>query len=203
MTEVKLCGMSRPEDIEAVNALEPRYVGFVFYPGSRRNVSPEAAKVLVDSLKPGITPVGVFLDAEPDFVEMCCSVSGVRAVQIHGAFGNSYVERIRSLTHLSVIQAFKVSSRDDLERASKSTADEILLDNGYGGTGESFDWSLLRHFRRRYFLAGGLTPANVKNAITCAHPYAVDVSSGIETENVKDPAKMSAFMDAVREADSQ
>ena len=99
-----------------------------------------------------------------------------------------------------MIQAFKIRSKEDLSRAAASTADEILLDAG-AGTGTVFDWSLLKNMERRYFLAGGLNPENVREAIRDLHPHGVDVSSGIETDALKDRTKMAAFVAAVREED--
>ena len=201
MTLVKLCGLRNRADVETVNLLLPDFAGFVFARGSPRYVEPRAAKDLVHGLDPGVTPVGVFLDAPPSYIEACCRISGVRTVQVHGEFDDRYVKQVRELTGLPVIQAFKVASSEDVRRAVSSTADVILLDNGYGGTGRPFDRSLLEGVDRDYVLAGGLTPDNVKNTIESVHPYAVDVSTGIETNGLKDPAKMAAFMDAVHEAD--
>ena len=109
------------------------------------------------------------------------------------------VRRLRQLTGRPLIQAFRVETADDLRAAERSTADEILLDSG-AGTGTAFDWALLRDAARPYFLAGGLSPENVAGAVTLLRPYAVDVSSGIETGGVKDRMKMAAFVAAVRKA---
>ena len=203
MTLVKLCGIKRACDVDCVNALNPAYAGFVFAQGRSRYIDPASAADLVSKLNPDITPVGVFLNAEPAYVAECCRRSGVKTAQVHGDYGNDYIAEIKRLTGLPVIQAFRISNSTDVERARCSEADLVLLDNGYGGTGETFDWSLLRDVGRDFLLAGGLTSTNVMNAIDSVHPYAVDVSSGIETDGLKDPEKMSAFMDAVREADSQ
>ena len=99
---------------------------------------------------------------------------------------------------LCIVKAFRVEGEDDIRRAEASAADEILLDHGAGGTGERFDWTLLQHCRRRFFLAGGLTPDNVENAIRVAQPYAVDASSSLESDGRKDPEKIRRFVAAVR-----
>ena len=99
---------------------------------------------------------------------------------------------------LCIVKAFRVEGADDIRRAEASAADEILLDHGAGGTGERFDWTLLQYCRRRFFLAGGLTPDNVDDAIRVAQPYAVDVSSSLETDGRKDPEKIRRFVAAVR-----
>ncbi|MBQ8964697.1 MAG: phosphoribosylanthranilate isomerase, partial [Clostridia bacterium] len=111
----------------------------------------------------------------------------------------AYVARLRALTDRPIVQAFRVDAPADLDRARASTADYVLLDNGAGGTGVAFDWSLLRGFDRPYFLAGGLDPGNVRAAVRTLRPWAVDVSSGIETGGKKDQEKMRRFVEEVRE----
>lgn len=112
--------------------------------------------------------------------------------------GPGPAERARWRRELCIVKAFRVEGADDIRRAEASAADEILLDHGAGGTGERFDWTLLQHCRRRFFLAGGLTPDNVEDAIRVAQPYAVDVSSSLETDGRKDPEKIRRFVAAVR-----
>ena len=118
--------------------------------------------------------------------------------QLHGGEDEAYIRRLRRLTRKPVIQAFRMDTEEDGEKAQASSADYVLLDAGEGGTGTVFDWSLLRGVTRPYFLAGGLNPANVAGAVEILAPYAVDVSSGIETDGVKDREKMAAFVQAVR-----
>ena len=202
MTKIKLCGLSRPCDIETANKLKPDYVGFVFWKKSKRCISPETAESLKSLLIPGIKAVGVFLDETPEQVAALLNRGIIDLAQLHGAEDEEYLRTLRSLTDRPLIQAFRVRSEEDLRRAEESAAEEILLDAG-AGTGTSFDWSLLRNMKRRYFLAGGLDPENVAAAVRMLHPYGVDVSSGIETENRKDAKKMAAFVAAVRMEDSQ
>lgn len=197
MTKIKLCGLTRPEDITAANALEPDFVGFVFAPKSRRCVTTEQAKALRNQLSPTIQSVGVFVDEEPERVAALLEAGIIDLAQLHGREDEGYLERLRDLTGKPIVQAFQVKTPKDLERAEKSLANYILLDSG-AGTGTTFDWGLLTSVRRPYFLAGGLGPDNVAQAIRTLHPWGVDVSSGIETGGVKDFHKMAAFAAAVR-----
>lgn len=197
MTKIKLCGLTRPEDIAAANALEPDFVGFVFAPKSRRYVTGEQAGTLRKQLSPTIQAVGVFVDEEPERVAALLEEGIIDLAQLHGREDEGYLERLRALTEKPIIQAFPIKTPKDLERAQASSADNILLDSG-AGTGIPFDWTLLKNFRRPYFLAGGLGPDNVAQAIRTLHPWGVDVSSGIETGGVKDFHKMAAFAAAVR-----
>lgn len=197
MTKIKLCGLTRPEDIAAANALEPDYVGFVFAPKSRRYVTGEQAQTLRKQLSSAIQAVGVFVDEEPEQVAALLEAGVIDLAQLHGREDEDYLERLRALTEKPIIQAFPVKTPTDLERAQSSSADYILLDSG-AGTGTTFDWGLLTSVRRPYLLAGGLGPDNVAQAIQVLHPWGVDVSSGIETGGAKDFKKMAAFVAAVR-----
>ncbi len=197
-TRVKLCGLTRPEDIAAANAAKPEYIGFVFAQKSRRFVSPAAAAQLKGLLAPGIRAVGVFVDAPVDQVAGLLAGGVIDVAQLHGHEDEAYLAALRQRTGRPVIQAFRVQGLEDVQRARRSQADFLLLDNGPGGTGCRFDWSLVQDVGRPFFLAGGLSPENVAAAVRAVRPYAVDVSSGIETGGVKDAAKMQAFVRAVR-----
>lgn len=198
MTKIKLCGLSRPCDIETANRLLPEYIGFVFAPKSKRYVLPETAAALKRLLHPSIQAVGVFVREEPEQVARLLRDGIIDIAQLHGGEDAAYVRVLRRLTDRPILQAFRVDSAADVAAAQKSEADMILLDAGAGGTGTAFDWTLLRDIRRPYFLAGGLHPGNVREAVERLSPYAVDVSSGIETDGRKDADKMEAFMRAVR-----
>ena len=200
MTRIKMCGIRRPEDIAAVNEIRPEYIGFVFYPRSRRAVTPEEAAALKAQLAPGITAVGVFVDEEPERVADLLNRGIITMAQLHGREDKAYTARLRQLTDAPLIRAFRISSREDLSRAEAFPAEHLLLDAG-AGDGKTFDWSWLSGFGRPFFLAGGLTPENVPEALRRVHPFAVDVSSGIETDGVKDIEKMRAFAGAVRKKD--
>ena len=198
MTKIKLCGLTRPCDIEWANALMPDYIGFVFARKSRRCVSPEVARALREGLDPNIRAVGVFVNEAPEAVAALLDDGIIDLAQLHGREDEDYIRALRKLTDRPLIQAFRVDGPADLDRAYQSSADHILLDNGAGGTGSAFDWSVLKGFDRRFLLAGGLGPENVAQAIKAIRPFAVDVSSGIETDGVKDHKKMTAFVNAVR-----
>lgn len=199
MTKIKLCGLSRPEDIQAANALQPACVGFVFAPKSKRYVTPAQAADLKRGLDPAIRAVGVFVNAPPEEAATLANEGVIDLIQLHGGEGEAYLQALRALTPKPILQAFRVDTAADVAAAEASGADLVLLDAGEGGTGETFDWSLLAGIRQPYFLAGGLHPGNVGQAVRRLRPFGVDVSSGIETDGKKDPAKMEDFVRAVRE----
>lgn len=196
--KIKLCGLTQERDIEAANQLLPEYIGFVFAKKSRRYLSPERAKQLRALLRTEISSVGVFVREEPEIVAELLQSGVIDVAQLHGGEDAAYIARLRALTDRPIIQAFRADRAENLLDAAQSRADCVLLDSGEGGTGSSFDWDVLKAFPRQYVLAGGLNPANVADAIAKLHPYAVDVSSGIETDGKKDPEKMRAFVRAVR-----
>lgn len=197
-TKIKICGLTRAQDIRTANALQLDYIGFVFAPKSKRFVPPEQAKQLRQQLAPGIRAVGVFVNAPPEQIAALLADGTIDIAQLHGQEDAAYIARLRSLTHAPIWQAFRIESTEDISRANASPADLVLLDHGAGGTGERFDWTLLHGMARPFVLAGGLTPQNAAEAIAKARPYAVDASSGCETNGVKDPAKMLAFVNAIR-----
>ena len=200
MTRIKLCGLTRPEDIRAVNALRPDFIGFVFAQKSRRFMTPERAAALKNLLDPDIRAVGVFVDESPEKVAKLLRDGVIDLAQLHGHEDEAYLTRLRALTDRPLIQAFRIRGRSDVERAASSTADHLLLDAGTG-TGTTFDWDLLRGFPRPYLLAGGLHPGNVETAVRRVRPWGVDVSSGIETDGHKDAEKMADFIRNVRKED--
>lgn len=201
MTKIKFCGLTRPCDIEAANELRPDYVGFVFAKKSRRYLTQEKALELRRMLDPAITTVGVFVNEAPECVAGLLEQGIIGIAQLHGAEDEAYMQALRRLTDRPVIQAFRIDCREDVERAVNSSADYILLDSGSGGTGTVFNWELIQDIRRPFFLAGGLNLDNVEMAVRRLHPFGVDVSSGIETEGMKDHAKMSEFAALVRKID--
>ncbi len=201
MTKVKFCGMTRENDIAYVNSLHPDLIGFVFAKKSRRYISPENAFFLRQKLLTDITPVGVFVNEEPEKVADCIKRGIIGAAQLHGQEDETYIERLRHLSSAPIFQAFCIRTSEDLAAAVLSSADYILLDAG-AGDGKTFDWSLLSEVKRPYFLAGGLSPENVKDAIMLLHPYGVDVSSGIETDGFKDKDKMTDFINTVRKGEN-
>ena len=200
MTKIKMCGLTRPSDIVAANMLKPDYIGFVFAPQSKRYLTPEKANELKALLVPGIRAVGVFVNEEPETVAGLLEQGIIDMVQLHGDEDETYIARLRQLTSLPIIQAFQVRTSEDVIKAEASSADEILLDSG-AGTGTVLNRELIRPVMRPYFLAGGLTSDNVGEAVRQLHPYAVDVSSGIERDGYKDQGLMAAFIAAVRKED--
>ena len=205
--KIKICGLRTPADVAAVNAALPEYAGFIFVPMRRRYVAPAQAEILCQQLDPRIRPVGVFVDARVEEILEVLTHCPLDMVQLHGTEDNDYIAMLRAAyrdrfavesRNLCIVKAFRVEGADDIRRAEASAADEILLDHGTGGTGERFDWTLLQHCRRRFFLAGGLTPDNVEDAIRVAQPYAVDASSSLESDGRKDPEKIRRFVAAIR-----
>lgn len=189
--------MRRVIDIQTANTLKVEFIGFVFWPKSKRMVTPEEAAELKSILSPDIAAVGVFVDEKAETVAELLNRGTIDIAQLHGSEDEAYIRHLRTLTRKPLIQAFRIREQKDLEAAALSSAESVLLDAGKGD-GITFDWTLLRDFSRPYFLAGGLTPENVSAAIDQLHPYAVDISSGIETNGIKDAEKMTAFVKAVR-----
>jgi phosphoribosylanthranilate isomerase len=202
MTKIKLCGLSRPCDIGAANELKPDYIGFVFAPKSKRYVTPEKAMELKQMLLPEIQSVGVFVNEKPETVVKLLQDGTIDIAQLHGAEDEEYFIQLRQLTDKPIIKAFRIETASDIEKALQSTADYLLLDSG-AGTGTVFDWKLIQNIKRPYFLAGGLDADNAAEAVNTLRPYALDVSSGIETSGLKDKSKMAAFVSAVRKEEEK
>lgn len=194
---IKFCGLRSKEDIMAVNSLKPDYAGFVFASFSKRYVTEEEASVLKSYLSDDITAVGVFVDEIPKVIASMIERGIIDMAQLHGSEDDDHIRCLRGLTDAPIIKAFRISKTSDLDAAYKSTADHILLDSGMG-SGNTLSWNDLKGFDRPYFLAGGLTPDNASEAIKELAPYALDVSSGIETDGRKDPEKMRRFIQEVR-----
>ena len=200
MTRIKFCGLTRIEDIEEVNKLKPDYIGFVFWPRSKRVVTREQASELKAMLDPSIKAVGVFVDEDIEVVKSLLNDDIIDIAQLHGSEDGTYINDLKMSTGKPVIKAFKIRSEDDGRQAEESPADMVLLDSGMG-TGKTFNWEIIKGVKRPFFLAGGLAPDNAAEAIRELHPYALDVSSGIETEGIKDTKKMTDFYEAVRKED--
>ena len=200
MTKIKFCGLTRTGDIEAANELKPDYIGFVFWPKSKRAVTAEEAKTLKAKLDPSIKAVGVFVDEDMEAVKSLLDGGIIDIAQLHGHEDEDYITGLKEASGKPVIKAFKIRSEEDIRKAEASPADIVLLDAGMGD-GVTFDWSLIKNAGRPYFLAGGLDPDNAADAVRTLHPYALDVSSGIETDGLKDTNKMAAFAASVRKED--
>ena len=201
MTKVKFCGLTRDEDICAANRLNPDFAGLVFAEKSRRYVSPERAREIREKLDRRIKTVGVFVNADISFIVELLRDGVIDIAQLHGGEDDAYIRELRKVIDRPVIKAFRIDNETDILRAGASAADMVLLDSETGGTGKRIDWYLADMMTRPYFLAGGLTPENAGAAVMTLHPFALDVSSGIETDGHKDEEKMAAFMNAVKDAD--
>ena len=196
MTRVKLCGLRSEADVRTVMELRPDYAGFILSRGFRRTVSSAAFRMLSAMLgDSGIARVGVFVN-EP-LTSLTALSEFIDIVQLHGSEDDEYIRKVREFTGKPVIKAFTVKSEADIAEAELSPADYVLLDSGTG-TGNTFDHSLISGIKRDFFLAGGLTAENVGEAIERYSPFAVDASSSLETDGIKDKAKMAAFANAVR-----
>lgn len=226
--QIKICGLQREEDIRIVNEVLPEYAGFILAEGRRRTVTPEKMAELAAGLDRRILRVAVFLDQDPEWICSLAEQGLMDVIQLHGSESIDMIRLIQKRTGKKVIKALRVDTPADTKttagcssaeagyaawnpsvqeqpedlarRAETCPADLILLDHGAGGSGEVFDWSLTGGIRRDFMLAGGLTPENVREAIDMARPAAVDVSSGVETDHVKDAARVRQFVKAVRES---
>ena len=216
MTRIKLCGLTRIQDIEIANKLKPEYIGFIFWDRSSRNVSAIQAARLKGKLDPEIKAVGVFVNAPAEQVISYYNVGIIDIAQLHGNENEEYIKKLHD-AGLTVIKAFKMkktgeninptgnaitetygkSTDDVITEAVKSSADYIMFDPGKG-EGATFNWQLIKGIKREFFLAGGLIPENIEKAVETVQPFAVDVSSGIETNGHKDPDKMAAFVKNTR-----
>ena len=151
MSRIKICGLRRPEDIAAVNEARPDYCGFIVeYPKSRRSIDRTTLRELVRGLREKIVPVGVFVNATKELVAELLEEGTIQIAQLHGQESQEYIQELKVLTEKPLIQAFSIKSKEDVERARESVADYILLDQGSGGTGKVFDWSLVGEVGRPY-----------------------------------------------------
>lgn len=194
MTKIKVCGLTRPQDIDYVNEAMPDYVGFVFA-DSRRQISPINAAKLKTKLNGGIQSVGVFVNAPREEIVTVCREGIIDLIQLHGQENNDYMINLKQLTGLPIIKAISVKPGVELKAVA---ADYYLFDQGKGGTGQRFDWDLMPDTQKPFFLAGGLNPENLKEAIKQVRPYAVDLSSGIEQGGIKNREKILQAVRSVR-----
>ncbi len=190
--------MTRLEDITYVNEAKTEYIGFVFWPKSKRAVGDKQAAELKKSLDPSIQAVGVFVNETPERIIQLLKKQIIDLAQLHGEETEEQIERIRRETGKPVIKAVKIRTREDILAGIQTKADYLLLDSGMG-SGETFDWNTIPQIEKPFFLAGGLYPGNVEEAVQNFHPYAVDVSSGVETDGKKDETKIREFIRRVRD----
>ena len=198
MSRVKICGLSREEDVEAVNRELPNYIGFVFAP-SRRRVDRITAAALKQRLDPRIEAVGVFVNEEINIVAEVYNDGIVDLVQLHGDEDSGYIRRLKDNCGCPVIKAVGIG---DVMPSLPVEPDFLLFDTlseQRGGIGRTFDWGVLNGYRGLpFFLSGGLSIANVAASIHTLAPFCVDVSSGVETDGTKDAGKIKRFVDEVR-----
>lgn len=203
MTKIKLCGLRRSEDVAMVNRALPNFAGFVFAQG-KRQVTPETARTLRRQLDPRIRAVGVFVKAPVAEMAALANEGTIQCIQLHGDEDGDYIRELRWRTKAPLIKVLRVKDAASLTGLDAWDCEYFLLDtfsgSQFGGMGKAFDHSLLAQAKipRPFFLAGGLNPDNVAEAIRECVPYGVDTSSGIETAGVKDEEKIRAFMRAVR-----
>lgn len=198
MVKIKICGLKRLEDIEIVNRYKPDYIGFVFA-DSKRKVSHELASKLKENLDSDITSVGVFVDASRDEILSLFHDGTIDVAQLHGSESEEFINALKEKTdgELKVIKAIEMSDDIDLNEYEKSQADFLLLDSGKG-SGKTFDWSLIRkNLKKDFFLAGGLNSSNICEAIKEYNPYAIDLSSSLETDGFKDENKIKEIMEVI------
>jgi len=201
---VKICGITSAQDAEAVAAAGADAIGMVFYAPSSRAVSVPQAVEISRSIPPGIVRVGVFVDAAPEFMQAALRECDLNLLQFHGEEDPDYCRQFGVMS----MKAFRVRDAASLEVLADYFTEAFLLDtysaDKLGGTGERFDWALARearNFGKPIFLAGGLTPGNVAEAVRAAQPYAVDVSSGVESSpGKKDIEKVKEFIRAAKAA---
>ncbi len=201
MTKIKICGLSRLVDINFVNEALPDYIGFVFAK-SKRQVDELQAEKLKDRLRPEIQAVGVFVNEDPDKVIRLCKKNIIDIVQLHGDEDEEYLYKLREKLNNPIIKAVRVKEYQDIMKAMKLNCDYLLLDaykeGKYGGSGDAFDWSLIGDIKKPYFLAGGINTENVVRAIEQIRPYGIDISSGVETDGLKDSSKIKDIILKVR-----
>lgn len=202
MTKIKICGLRREEDIAYVNECNPDYAGFVFA-DSKRRVSAEQAKKLCAMLKKEIVPVGVFVNEKIDRITELVQEGVIEVIQLHGDETEEYIEKLRQRVGSAlIVKAVRVASKEDVMNCEKTNADYLLFDSRalkeYGGTGKTFDWQLIENIRTPFFLAGGINAENIEEAIKKLQPFAIDVSSFVETNGYKDRDKILEIVEKVR-----
>ena len=208
--KVKMCGISKVEIIPAIVDAKPDYMGLVFAP-SKRQVTVEQAEILVEELHKQcinhydtkvVKTVGVFVNETLDNLVRIADTANLDAVQLHGDEDEAFIQSLKERTNVEVWKAVQIRSAVDAEAWIDSSADMLLFDAYHkderGGTGEVFDWSSLDEFERPFMLAGGIDSTNVARAIRTVRPYGIDISSGIETNGVKNDEKIKAFTKIVK-----
>ncbi len=206
-TDVKICGITTEDALTSAMISGAKFIGFVFYPGSPRYIEAEQAKILSNKTPTTIMNVGLFVDPKPTDIEKVLTTANLNMIQLHGNETSQQIQTIKNTFGLPVIKAIRIAERTDLEQieAYEKVSDWLLFDTkspqAQGGTGESFDWSLLKDLQltKPWMLAGGLNSNNIRQALSVLKPHAVDVSSGIEDKpGFKNPNKIKEFINIVK-----
>lgn len=195
MAKIKICGLRRQEDVNYVNTLKPDFAGFILTDGFRRSIDKATAKMLKSKLDGSIKAVGVFVDDDIDRINGFVSEGIIDIVQLHGAESPDYCEKINA----PVIKFF---NPENFKNAEKYNVDYHLFDSGTG-TGNTFDWGKIPRSKKPFFLAGGLDCENISDALKLVKPFAADISSGVETDGVKDYNKMKKIMEIIRRTENE
>lgn len=203
MVKVKICGLKRSEDIQIVNHLRPDFAGFVFAK-SKRQVDEKTAETLRKELSNEIPAVGVFVNEDREKIRYLCEKGIIQIIQLHGDENAEYIAELKKmLPEIPIIKAVRVRTAKEILEAEKQECDYLLLDtyvkDVYGGSGKVFDKKLIPVLKKPYFLAGGLNAENVNENIEACNPFAVDVSSAVEKDGIKDEIKIKEFLERVRE----
>jgi phosphoribosylanthranilate isomerase len=215
-TRIKICGLTREEDVTAAVAAGADAIGFVFYPKSQRYVTPETASVLMSTVPPFVSTVGLLVNATRQQAEAIVQQAPVSLLQFHGDESPDQCREIAEAVNRPFIRAVRIGSAmtgadlleyEHMYRAASGLFAGLLLDafvEGYGGGGKVFDWSLIpKELAPRVVLSGGLSAQNAAEAVLQVRPFAVDVSSGVEqSKGIKDPARIRSFIGTVRGADA-
>ena len=199
MAKIKICGIKNFKDIECINEVQPDYIGFVFAKG-KRYVDPDLANLLKSRLNRNIHTIGVFVNEDIGAIAKLCDRGIIDIVQIHGDEDEEYIKALKKKVFKPVIKTIRV--KEQVTGPIYDNADYVLFDtfskSKYGGTGKSFDWNLIRGYKKPFFLAGGLNSGNVADAVNSLHPYCIDISSGVETNDIKDAEKIIKVVNLVR-----
>ena len=199
MAKIKICGLKRLDDIEIVNKYKPDYIGFVFA-DSKRKVTSDLACKMKKNLDSSIKSVGVFVDEDIDVIIKLYDEGIIDIAQLHGLENEEYIKKLKQKSNykLEIINAIEMSDEKDLMEYDNSISDYLLLDSGKG-SGRTFDWNLIRNdLNKDFFLAGGINISNISKAIGEFKPYAIDLSSGVETDGFKEEFKIKEIMEVIR-----
>ncbi|EOT39955.1 hypothetical protein I568_01387 [Enterococcus columbae DSM 7374 = ATCC 51263] len=197
MSKIKFCGIQPTSDLNFINQLAPDYIGLVFAQNSQRVVNFEAAQRISQQLHRKILKVGVFVDAPKNLIASLVEEKVIDLIQLHGHENEAVINDYKQSFKLPIIKAFGIQNQTDVLKALHSPADYLLFDYKQAGSGQCFDWRYIQNVNRKYFLAGGINRNNLKQALALK-PYAIDLSSAIETNGIKDNQKMQTIINQLR-----